>query len=106
MTGKNRSPNHKLLFQLQPTPAAWESSAEDCLSDCLLEVGKNAKLVVEHDAKVVVVVFFFFIWCQLHNFFFAPFSEDCKRHLASSTFQLYISKWTTVISPASNCLCM
>lgn len=55
--GKNRSPNHKLLFQLRLSQQPGKTAPRIIFPQCLLEVGRNAKLVVEHDAKDVCFLF-------------------------------------------------
>lgn len=55
--GKNRSPNHKLLFQLRLSQQPGKTAPRIIFPRCLLEVGRNAKLVVEHDAKDVCFLF-------------------------------------------------
>lgn len=54
---KNRSPNHKLLFQLRLSQQPGKTEPRIIFPRCLLEVGRNAKLVVEHHAKDVCFLF-------------------------------------------------
>lgn len=64
---KTRSPNHKLLFQLRLSQQPGKTAPGIIFPRRLLEVGRNAKVVVEHDAKDVC--FLFSSARQLHKLF-------------------------------------